>query len=212
MAAPRELMPDTISYKDDESIVDVGNHREPNLEAIVAANPDLIIQGQRFSKYEDDLKELSGDAPFVDLNVREDQPLDSELKRQTTELGKIFNKESEAKALNKELDDAVAKAKEAYNPEEKVLAINVSGGKLGFIAPEKGRDIGPLYSILVLDRDAGAGTENATPAKEVIENNEALKNVDAIKNGNVVYMLADTYTNESIQTYIEFLKELASSF
>ncbi|MCT1563679.1 ABC transporter substrate-binding protein [Corynebacterium glucuronolyticum] len=92
VAAPRELMPGTISYKDDESIVDVGNHREPNLEAIVAANPDLIIQGQRFSKYEDDLKELSGDAPFVDLNVREDQPLDSELKRQTTELGKIFTR------------------------------------------------------------------------------------------------------------------------
>lgn len=244
-AAPRELMPDTIAYKNDESIVDVGNHREPNLEAIVAANPDVIIQGQRFTKYADDLKELSGDAPFVDLNVREGQPIDSELKRQTTELGKIFDKNKEAEGLNKELDDAVAKAKEAYNPEDKVLAVNVSGGRIGFIAPEKGRAIGPLYPvlgltpaleienssdnhkgdevsveaivaanpqwILVLDRDA-AVDDNATPAKEVLENNDALKNVDAVKNGHVVYMPADTYTNESIQTYIEFLNELASKF
>ncbi|MGM5593580.1 siderophore ABC transporter substrate-binding protein [Corynebacterium glucuronolyticum] len=242
-AAPRELMPHTISYKDDESIVDIGNHREPNLEAIVAANPDLIIQGQRFSKYADDLKELAGDAAFVDLNVREGQPLDSELKRQTTELGKIFDKSKEAEALNTQLDDAVEKVKAAYKPEEKVLAVNVSGGKIGFIAPEKGRAIGPLYPILgltpalqvenssdnhkgdeisveaivaanpqwilVLDRDA-AIDDNATPAKEVLENNDALKNVDAVKNGHVVYMPADTYTNESIQTYIEFLNELAS--
>ena len=63
--------------------------------------------------------------------------------------------------------------------------------------------------ILVLDRDA-AIDDNATPAKEVLENNDALKNVDAVKNGHVVYMPADTYTNESIQTYIEFLNELAS--
>ena len=141
----------------------------------------------------------------------------------------------------------MAKAKEAYNPEEKVLAVNVSGGKIGFIAPEKGRAIGPLYPILgltpameiensstnhkgdevsveaiaqsnpqwilVLDRDAATNDAAAsTPAKEVIENSEALKNVDAVKNGKVIYMPADTYTNESIQTYIEFLNELAAKF
>lgn len=73
-AAPRELMPETIGYKHDESIVDIGNHREPNLEAIVAAEPDIIIQGQRFSKYSDDIKDLAGDTPFIDLNVRDGQP------------------------------------------------------------------------------------------------------------------------------------------
>lgn len=246
-AAPRELMPETIGYKHDESIVDIGNHREPNLEAIVAAEPDVIIQGQRFAKYADDIKDLAGDTPFIDLNVRDGQPLDQELKRQTTQLGKIFNKNKEAEELNNKLDDAVAKAKEAYNPEEKVLAVNVSGGKIGFIAPEKGRAIGPLYPILgltpameiensstnhkgdevsveaiaqsnpqwilVLDRDAATNDAAAsTPAKEVIENSEALKNVDAVKNGKVIYMPADTYTNESIQTYIEFLNELAAKF
>src|SRR5690554_5306841 len=47
-AAAVSLMPDTIAYTSDDSIVDIGNHNEPNLELIVAAEPDLIINGQRF--------------------------------------------------------------------------------------------------------------------------------------------------------------------
>ena len=53
-AAPRALMPDTIAYADDESVVDLGNHREPDLEAVVAADPDLIVNGQRFAEFHAD--------------------------------------------------------------------------------------------------------------------------------------------------------------
>src|SRR5699024_9931227 len=44
-AAARALMPSTIDYRDDESIIDLGNHREPDLEAVVATEPTLIING-----------------------------------------------------------------------------------------------------------------------------------------------------------------------
>ena len=47
-------MPDTIAYADDESVVDLGNHREPDLEAVVAADPDLIVNGQRFAEFHAD--------------------------------------------------------------------------------------------------------------------------------------------------------------
>lgn len=244
-AAPRALMPDTIEYKNDESITDIGNHREPDLEALAAANPDFILNGQRFTKYYEDIKTLNPDASIVELEPRDGEPLADELKRQVTTLGTIFGKESEAQQLNDDFDAAAERAKSAYNSEQKVMAVNVSGGEIGYVAPTEGRFFGPIFDlvgmtpaltvenasdnhegddisveaiaesnpdwILVLDRDA-AVKDDATPAKDVIENNEALKNVTAVKEGNIVYAPADTYTNESIQTYTEVLNSMADSF
>uniref|UniRef100_UPI00261C8CDC ABC transporter substrate-binding protein n=1 Tax=uncultured Corynebacterium sp. TaxID=159447 RepID=UPI00261C8CDC len=70
-AAPVGLMPENLGYKTDDSIVDLGNHREPNLEAIVAAEPDLIINGQRFAQYYGNIKALTPDTPILDVEVRE---------------------------------------------------------------------------------------------------------------------------------------------
>lgn len=56
-AAPKQLIPSTIeNYKNNDEIVDIGNHKEPDLEAMAAVNPDLIINGQRFSQYYEDIK------------------------------------------------------------------------------------------------------------------------------------------------------------
>ncbi|HBH55286.1 MAG TPA: 5-carboxymethyl-2-hydroxymuconate semialdehyde dehydrogenase [Kocuria sp.] len=64
--------------------------------------------------------------------------------------------------------------------------------------------------LIVMDRDAALKSQkDSTPAAEVIEKSEALKDVPAVKNGNVVYLPADTYTNEGIQTYTEILNDLA---
>nr|WP_249417376.1 ABC transporter substrate-binding protein [Treponema phagedenis] len=66
--------------------------------------------------------------------------------------------------------------------------------------------------IFVLDRDAAiSSAKNAKPAKDVIENSQALKNISAVKEGRVVYAPNDTYTNESIQTYIELFGNLAKT-
>jgi len=64
-AAPKTLIPDTIAYKDDDSIVDLGSHREPDLEAIAGVDPDLVINGQRFSQYYDDIKKLVPDSAML---------------------------------------------------------------------------------------------------------------------------------------------------
>ena len=57
VAAPKGVMGSAWpEYTDDEEVLDVGNHREPNLEVIVGAQPDLIIGGYRFGDYYDDLK------------------------------------------------------------------------------------------------------------------------------------------------------------
>lgn len=62
--------------------------------------------------------------------------------------------------------------------------------------------------LLVLDRDASITTEESIPAKDIIENSNTLKNVNAIKNRKIFYAPNDTYTNESIKTYVELFKEL----
>ena len=240
------LMPSTVSYKQDSSIVDLGSHREPNLEAVVAAQPDLIINGQRFAEFATDFEKLAPEAVVLTLDPREDEPLDAELKRQTTVLGSIFGKEAEAEALNAELDAAIERAKAAYNPEQTVMGLITSGGEIGYVAPGNGRTLGPVFDILgltpslqtegsedhqgddisveaiadsnpdwllVMDRDAAVAADdpNYSPAASVLEDSEALANVTAIQEGRIVYLPADTYTNEGIQTYTEFFAALANA-
>lgn len=246
-AAARALMPTTIGYKDDESIVDLGNHREPDLEAVVVAEPTLIINGQRFAEYHDDFVKYAPEATILELDPREDQPFADELKRQVSVLGEIFGKQTEAETLGADLDAAMERVKSAYDGSSTVMAVNTSGGEIGYIAPGQGRTLGWAFEalglvpalevegasddhegddisveaiadsnpdwILVMDRDAAVSADDPeyTPANELLDSSEALAGVTAVAEGNVVYMPADTYTNESIQTYTEFFTTFADA-
>lgn len=242
------LMPTSNPYKTDKSIVDLGSHNEPNLEAVVAAAPDVIVNGQRFTQYHDDLVELAPDAAVLELDPRDGEPFDSELKRQISVLGEVFGKQAEAKKLTGDFDAAVARAKKAYDSNDKVMAVITSGGNINYSAPSTGRTLGPIYDmlgltpalevedastdhkgddisveaiaasnpdwILVMDRDAAVSAADAEykEANKLIASSEALQNVPAVKDGNIVYMPADTYTNESIQTYTKFFNSIADAF
>lgn len=155
-AAPVALMPDTVGYTQDSSVADIGNHREPNFELIVAADPDLVISGQRFWDRNDEIASLVPDATIILLEPREGEPFDDELRRQVQVLGEIFDKRDEAHALIDEFDAAIERVKAAYDPADTVMAVNTSGGTIGYIAPTVGRTLGPLFDILGL-----------TPALEV---------------------------------------------
>lgn len=241
------LMPDTISYTEQEDLIDLGSHREPDLEAVVAAAPDLIVNGQRFSQYHDDFADLVPDATILELDPREGEPFDAELTRQVTVLGEVFDKESEAETLVADFQAAIERARAAYDGQGTVMAVITSGGEIGYSAPGNGRTLGPVFDILdlapalevpeasedhqgddisveaiadsnpdwilVMDRDAAisAADPSYVPAAEVLEASEALTGVTAVAEGNIVYMPADTYTNESIQTYTEFFEAFADA-
>ncbi|GAB3280900.1 siderophore ABC transporter substrate-binding protein [Microbacterium lacusdiani] len=247
-AAAVSLMPSTVAYKDDASIIDLGTHREPDLEAVVAVEPDLIINGQRFAQFHDDFVALAPDATVLELDPREGEPLDAELARQTTVLGEIFGKQDEAAQLVADLEAAIERAAAAYDADQTVMAVTTSGGEIGYIAPGLGRTLGPVFDILgltpalevegasddhqgddisveaiadsnpdwilVMDRDAAVAADDPAyePAADILENSEALADVTAVKEGNILYMPADTYTNEGIQTYTEFFDALADAF
>lgn len=246
-AAAVALMPDTIAYTEDASIVDIGNHREPNLELIVAAEPDLVVSGQRFSDRDADIAALVPDATILQLEPRDGEPFDEELRRQVTVLGEVFGKQAEAEQLVADLDAAIERAAAAYDESQSVMAVTTTGGEIGYLAPSVGRTLGPVFDllgltpalevegstddhqgddisveaiadsnpdwILVMDRDAAVSADDPAyaPAADILEGSEALAGVTAVQQDQIVYMPADTYTNESIQTYTEFLNDLADA-
>lgn len=242
------LMRPDLGYKKDDTVSDIGNHREPNLEQIVAANPDLVISGSRFTQYNEDIAKLAPQATLVDYSPRDGEDFAAELKRQVTEMGKIFGKEDEASKLVEDFDASVDRVKKIYDADQKVLGVITSGGEINFAAPTEGRSVGPAFDvlgltpalkvegsstnhegddisveaiadanpdwILVLDRDAAIAEntgESYTPANELIKNSEALKNVTAVKQGNIVYMPQYTYIDESLQTYTKFFNAIADA-
>ncbi|MEI3613083.1 siderophore ABC transporter substrate-binding protein [Pseudogracilibacillus sp. SO30301A] len=250
-AAPRDLIPADIPYADDESIQNIGNHREPNLEIIATVDPELVIVGQRFGDYYEDIKELVPNAAVIDLNFDVSEEADTPgdnlvngFKDATTTLGQIFDKNEEAEKLIADFDQAIEDAKSAYNGTDTIMSVVVSGGDINFSAPQSGRVWGPLYDIFdwtpaleiekassdhqgddisveaiaetnpdwifVMDRDAAiSSTEDAVPAQDVIDNAPALQNTTAITEEQLYYAPADTYTNESIQTFIKIFEDLA---
>ena len=253
VAAPKGVMPADSPYVTDESVLDIGNHREPNLEIIAAADPDLVIIGQRFASYYEEIKKLVPNAAVIDLNFdvseEADKPgenLVNGLKDSTVALGKIFDKNKEAEQLTTDFDQAIEAVKSAYNGTDTIMSVVVSGGNIGFSAPQSGRVWGPMYEvfgwvpaleidnttsdhqgddisveaiaqsnpdwIFVLDRDAAvSSTTDAVPAQDVIDQSPALQNVTAVSEGHIVYAPADTYTNESIQTYLELFGDIAKA-
>ena len=245
-AAAVSLMPDTVKYVKDTSIVNLGDHGEPDLEAVVAVDPDLIITGQRFTQFSEDFAKLAPEATIVNLDPREGEPFDSELKRQISVLGEIFQKQTEAKKLTDEFDAAVARVKAAYDPAQTVMGVITSGGEIGYVKPGAGRTLGPVFDfagltpalevsgsddhqgddisveaiadsnpdwILVMDRDVAVASDdpNFKPGNEILEGSEALANVTAVQKSQIIYMPADTYLNEGIQTYTKFLNDFASA-
>ena len=150
-AAPKGIMGSVWpGYTDNEDVLDIGSHREPNLETIVAVEPDLIIAGYRFGESYDEIKKQNPNAAVIDIAPREGEDLMSELKRGTTILGEIFDHEDEAAELNAALDNAIAGAKDAYNGKDTVMAVNTSAGKIGYLAPGVGRSVGPVFGALGL--------------------------------------------------------------
>jgi iron complex transport system substrate-binding protein len=196
VALPKPIMPyeGFEEWIDNEQILDVGRHREPNLELVSEADPDLIIGGYRFQEYTDELGRI---APTIDVSPTEEGYVES-LKSQTAALGEIFGKQEQATQLIAQLDAAANDAAGRTGGEPVFLA-NVSAGKIdngaqrigrllepltltdvfareivdiqgdSSLAPETVAQANPDWAI-VSDRDAAAGEPGAAPAKVVFAN------------------------------------------
>lgn len=153
-AAPVPLMADDLEvlekYTNNEDILDIGNHREPNMEMVTAAQPDLVINGQRFTQHGEDIASAIDDGvPIVNTDIEtETGEIDQQLRDQITLLGEVFSHQDDADQLIADFDEALERAQEAYDPEVTVTGLVTSGGDINYAAPTTGRAIGPLYDIL----------------------------------------------------------------
>lgn len=244
VAAATSLMGDGIwpNYQDDPDILDVGTHREPDLEQVVAAEPDLIIGGFRFGDYYDDLSAI---ATTIETEPTDDEEITAGLVRQVTTLGEIFGKQDEAQALAGALKAATAEAADAYNGTDTVLGLITSGGEISYAAPGTGRSVGPVFTsldlvpaieteaedsthgddisleavasanpdwLIVLDRDGALDTEGYVAAQELIAGSELLQDVTAVQKGQIIYLDANFYLREDIQAYTELFDQITEAF
>lgn len=122
----------------DTTVIDVGGRQEPNLEAIAAINPDLII-GVSF-RHEAMLADLEGIAPTVIFNpYPEDESIDLYQEMETTfnEMAKAVGKEAEAEKVLADLEAVyVEKAAEVEAAQLKTKDTILTLAYTGTAAPE----------------------------------------------------------------------------
>lgn len=242
VAVPKPLLPaEAKAWADDSAILDAGSHREPKLEAINQAQPDLIIGGKRFEKAGKDLQKI---APVIDLAPDTDKPgYVAALKKQTSTLGDIFGKKTQADQLNAALDASVSKAA-AASKNRTVFLANHNGGKIdngagrlapllqplslkdvfatqansesvhadSGLAPETVAQKNPDVMI-VMDRDAATAKagQKVTPASQTVKAQSAWKNTTFVKNDDIVYLAPSFYVTEGIQAYTDAYDKIAKT-
>lgn len=216
----------------------VGSIFEPNLEALSALEPDLIVVGGRSSPQ---IEATSRVARSIDMTMDGDDLL-GQAKERLTSYGEMFGKQAEAAAAAAELDAAVEAARSAAKGKGTVLILMTSGPKVS--AYGKGSRFGWLHSsldlpaavedveaathgeaisfefvrdakpdwLIVVDRAAaiGSGEQNAKATLD----NELVAETAAWKKGQIVYLpAADVYISAGgVQSTVRVLKVLTDAF
>ena len=195
----------------------VGTLFEPDLEALNALAPDLVIVGGRSSTQ---VEATSRVAPTIDMTMDGDDLL-AQARDRLKAYGDLFAKPDEAAAAVKELDDAVAAARDAVKGKGKALVLMTNGPKITAYGPgsrfgwvHKTLDLEPAVAdveaathgeaisfefiskanpdwLLVLDRAAAIGS-NEQGAKATLDN-ELVAQTNAWKKGQVIYLPAPDF-------------------
>ena len=135
-------VPELARLKDGAEVV--GTIFEPDLEALSALAPDLIILGGRSSPQ---LAATSRIAQSVDMTMDGDD-LFAQAKQRLAAYGALVDKQAEAAALAAELDALLVSTREAVQGKGKALILMTSGPKV--TAYGKGSRFGWVHAALDL--------------------------------------------------------------
>jgi len=193
---------------------DLGTLFEPDLEALYALRPDLVIAGGRSAAKVDELAKI---APTVDMTFTGDLLID-EAKERLEDYGRLFGLEDRAALIEGQLDAKVAEARAAIAGKGRGLILLTNGPKIsvygkgsrfGWIHGELGlpeaveniettahgeaisfefiRQADPDW-LLVLDRAAAIGA--AAQGAQATLDNPLVRETKAWKAGHVIYLNA----------------------
>lgn len=237
VAVPKKTLPDELKKYGAAKYVNAGSLKEPDLEKLRAAKPDLIVIGGRSApKY----KELAKIAPTVDV-TQPGKSIVADFKAQANTLGTVLGKKDQVAEKAKGIDADVAALKKKGQKAGTGLVIMVSGGKLSAFG--EGSRFGLIHSdfgikqavdglkqdrhgqavsfefvnqakpdhIFVIDRDSAIG-ESGKSAKAVMDN-ALVKATPAGKNGKIHYLDgADWYlVSNGINTLPRMIDEVSKS-
>lgn len=229
------------SYVTDDSIANLGNIKEADMEAVMACEPDIIFVGGRLSKSYDALCEI---APVFFLATDAEKGVVESTRENAMTIASIFGLEDHVEALMADFDSRIDALKAFAEGKTAIVGMTTSGsfnvlgndGRCSIIGKEIGfENIGvdanidtsthgneasfefivdknPDY-IFAMDRDAAIGTDGAQMAQEILEN-ELVESTDAYKNGHIVYLANPNvwYTAEGgIQALNEMLSDLENA-
>lgn len=209
---------------------EVGTLFEPDLEALNALQPQVILIGSRMAeKY----NELSNIAPTLDMTIDTANIYDSSRQR-LHDLGALFGQSNLAAKLQQDIDDMIEKTQESTQGKGNGLVVMVTGNKLsaygdksrfGFIhsvlgvpmADEQitdashGQPISFEYIqqmnpdwLFVIDRGAAIGQEGAS-AQAVLDN-PLVAQTKAWDKDQVVYLSPDSYL--AFGGYYQWMQDL----
>ena len=138
----------------------VGTLFEPDLEALSALAPDLVIVGSRSAAKADMTAKV---APTLDMTIDGDD-LVAEAKRRLATYGDLFGRAEEAKAAAAELDAGLAAARAAVAGKGKALIVMTNGPKVSIYGP--GSRFGWVHAAL--DLPAAVGEVEAATHGEAV--------------------------------------------
>ena len=110
----------------------VGTLFEPDLEALHAYNPQLVITGGPGAAAYDGLARV---APTIDLTV-DNTNIRTSGEAQIRTLGRIFNREQEAETLVASIEKTFAEARVAAKNQGRGLVISITGRKISAFGPQ----------------------------------------------------------------------------
>ncbi|MGJ5709633.1 ferrated catecholamine ABC transporter substrate-binding lipoprotein SstD [Staphylococcus equorum] len=177
-------LPDFLSDFKDEKYLNTGSLKEVNFDKVAEAKPDVIYISGRTANQKnlDEFKKAAPDAKVVYVGAEDKDQVNS-MKKNTETLGKIYQKEDEAKSLTKKLDDKIAGIKEKTKDlkDEKALFLLVNEGELSTYGA------GERFGAMIFD------TMGFTAADENIKSSKHGQNVTneyiAEKNPNIIFAM-----------------------
>ena len=210
----KSSLPEYLEEYNSEKYADLGGLKEPDLEAVKSANPDLIIISGRQEGFYDQLSEI---APTISTGIDSADYLGS-FKTNLNYIGEIFEVEDEANEEFLKIESRLKEASKLVGEKNlNALTIMVNEGSLsafgevsrfgliyqslGFKNTDTtiedsthGQNISFEYLskqnpdyLMVLDR--GAVQDSTSTAQEVL-NNDIVKSMDAYKNEKIIHLNA----------------------
>lgn len=133
------------SYMNQENIANIGTIKEPDMEAVMAVEPDIIFIGGRLSTVYDELSQI---APVVYLSIDREKGTYESTKENAMTIASIFGKEAELEEMFTAFDQRIGTLQTFAEGKTAVVGLTTSGsfnllgndGRCSLIGQEIGFD------------------------------------------------------------------------